>query len=398
MSLQIERMPIGDVRVDERNARKHSSRNLDAIRRSLDVFGQQKPIVVDAKGIIVAGNGTLEAARGLGWTHIDAVRSDLAGPQRTAYAIADNRTAELAEWEETELVAHLEELTAVDDFEETVTGFDEREIGRMLQGEIVEDEVPQIPETPITRPGDLWLLGEHRLLCGDATKADDVLGLLAQRKATMCFTDPPWNVGIGQDSNPRHRQREGLANDNLSEADFTCFLKAFAHHLGMVVGDVYCVLGASQWPALDHALRATGLHWSATIVWIKQTFVLGRSKYHRRYEPIWYGWRNASSYCGDRSEDDVWNIDRPFRSEVHPTMKPVALVARAIANSSHKKDIIYDPFLGSGTTLIAAEQLGRRCYGIEIEPKYVDVACRRWANLTGKSPVRESDGAKFGDL
>ena len=215
----------------------------------------------------------------------------------------------------------------------------------------------------------------------------DVERLMNGNKAIMCFTDPPWNVAIGMDSNPRHRQREGLINDKLEPQQFKQFIVGFAKNLALVcTGDVYCVLGASEWPTLDASLREVGFHWSATVIWVKDQFVLGRSKYHRRYEPIWYGWlsKGKSSYSGDRAQDDVWEIPRPKVSEEHPTMKPVELVANAIKNSSQSGDIVIDLFGGSGSTLIAAEQLNRICHTMELDPKYVDVIVKRLENLTGE--------------
>jgi DNA modification methylase len=220
-------------------------------------------------------------------------------------------------------------------------------------------------------------------------------------RAQMCFTDPPWNVAIGLDSNPRHRQREGLQNDNLDSASFMNFLSGFIRNTrAYVEGDLYCVLGAAEWPTLDASLRAEGYHWSATIIWAKDAFVLGRSKYHRRYEPIWYGWheKGKSSFGTDRTEDDVWEVPRPRRSDDHPTMKPVQLVERALKNSSAPGQLIYEPFGGSGTTLLAAERLGRACNAMEIEPRFADVIRRRWAEFkfgvscdwATKTPIIES--------
>lgn len=200
----------------------------------------------------------------------------------------------------------------------------------------------------------------------------------------MSFTDPPWNVAIGKDSNPRHRQREGLENDDVNDDKFVEFLNAFisalAEHLS---GDLYCVLGNEQMPKLDTALREYGFHWSAIIIWVKDIFVLGRSQYHRRYEPIWYGWRNKykSSFCGGRAQDDVWEIPRPKKSEEHPTMKPVTLVEKAIQNSSQPGGIVCDPFSGSGTTLVACERLRRKGRAIEIAPKYVAVTLERLSEM-----------------
>jgi len=387
--LSVSVVPTGALVLDPRNARTHGRRNLGAIQASLSQFGQRRPLVVTADMRVIAGNGTLEAARALGWVDIavTVVPEDWTADQARAYALADNRTAELASWDEDVLFETLSELDLAG-WDVGAFGFEPPD---RLDG-IVEDEPPEPPEDPITRPGDLWALGEHRLLCGDSTDASQVSRLVAKTTARMMFTDPPWNVAIGSDSNPRHRQRQGLANDDLPPEQFQAFLDAFLTAARPhVAGDVYVVLGASEWPRLDATLRGHGYHWSATIVWVKDQFVLGRSKYHRRYEPIWYGWHDqtTSSFGTRRDLDDVWEIPRPRRSEEHPTMKPVEVPARAISYSSHSGDVIFDPFLGSGTTLIASEQLGRACYGMELDPGYCDVVVKRWENLTGEKAVLE---------
>ena len=205
----------------------------------------------------------------------------------------------------------------------------------------------------------------------------------------MMFTDPPWNVAIGSNRAPQFK-RQGILNDDLSDEDFQAFLDGFVEaFMPHVTGDVYCVLGASEWPRLDATMRAHGMHWSATIIWVKDQFVLGRSKYHRRYEPIWYGWGKSgtSSFNDRRDLDDVWEIPRPKRSTEHPTMKPVELCARAIAASS--TTTVVDPFGGSGSTLMAAEQLGRRCFTMELDPAYCEVIRIRWENATGREAVLE---------
>jgi DNA modification methylase len=212
-------------------------------------------------------------------------------------------------------------------------------------------------------------------------------------KAKMLFTDPPWGVRIGLDSNPRHRQRRGLKNDDLAPEQFKEFLNGFAAAVeSHVTGDWYCILGASEWPTLDSMLRARGFHWSATVIWVKDAFVLGRSKFHRRYEPLWYGWREKgkSSFVDRRDVDDVWEIARPKRSDEHPTMKPVELPRRAICNSSVAGDIVLDPFGGSGSTLIAAEQSERRAYLMEIDPIYCDVIVKRFDKFSGMKAKREA--------
>lgn len=256
---------------------------------------------------------------------------------------------------------------------------------------IVEDEAPAKPAKPVTQLGDLWILGEHRLLCGDATRITSINRLMAGERATMIFTDPPWNVAIGKDSNPRHRRRKGLENDDLPAQQFAEFLKGLlGHAIGVLDGDLYCVMASREWPALDAALRAAGMHWGAVISWVKDSFVLGRGNYHRRYEPIWYGWREGarSSFCGARDQDDVWEIPRPKVSEEHPTMKPVQLVARAILNSSKRGEIVLDVCGGAGSTLLAAHQAGRRARVLELDPGYCDVMVQRWEKFTGQKARR----------
>lgn len=386
--LEIETWKIEKLRFDPNNARKHDARNIDAIAKSLDRFGQRKPIVVVGDGTIVAGNGTVQAAKQLGWTEIVVARIPWrwTPEEIKAYALADNRTAELAEWDSTLLADQLLELDAV--------GWDVSELGfeplePPIDPDPEDDEPLDLSEVePVTRLGDLWRLGDHFLYCGDSTVTKSYEKVMQGKKAKMMFTDPPWNVAIGKDSNPRHRQREGLQNDDLTPEQFSEFLKAFAEKsYSFIEGDIYCVLGASEWPTLDLNLRAAGYHWSATIIWVKDIFVLGRSKYHRRYEPIWYGWSKdgKSSFQNRRDLDDVWEIPRPRRSDEHPTMKPIELMIQAIRNSSQKGDIVLDPFGGSGSTLIAANQTGRQARLIELEPRYCDVIVKRWENLTGQT-------------
>lgn len=271
-----------------------------------------------------------------------------------------------------------------------ITGLAMDQVERAL-GDIVEPEIPAVPAKPITRAGDLLQLGKHLLYCGDSTGLAAYEFLLAGERARMIFTDPPWNVAIGMDSNPKHRQRRGLENDNLPAAEFADFLaRATLAMTKYLDGDMYCVMSAKEWPAVDAAMRAAGLHWSATIAWVKDQFVMGRGNYHRRSEPIWYGWQagKKSSFCGARDQDDVWEIPRPKASAEHPTMKPVELVARALINSSSARDIVLDPFGGAGSLILASEQLGRRGRSIELDPGYCDVIVKRWETMTGKKAKR----------
>lgn len=393
--MRVEMRPIDSIKPYEQNPRQNEDA-VDAVARSIQEFGFRQPIVVDEQLVIIVGHTRHKAAIKLGMTEVPVhVAVSLSPEQARAYRIADNQAAALSEWDYDLLPI---ELAALKDsnYDLTLLGFDHDELASLLEpsgnpGLTDPDEVPETPDEAVTRPGDLWVLGDHRLLCGDSTRPDQLARLMAGRSARMVFTDPPWNVGIGQDSNPRHRQRPGLHNDSLPDDDFRSFLSGFVQAIQPHFdGDLYCVLGASEWPTLDWALRQHGYHWSATIIWVKDVFVLGRSKYHRRYEPIWYGWHSAgkSSFGDDRDLDDVWEIPRPRRSEEHPTMKPVELVARAINNSSRPGDAVLDPFGGSGSTLIAAEQTGREAFLMELEPLFCDVIVRRFEEFTGTKAER----------
>jgi site-specific DNA-methyltransferase (adenine-specific) len=394
----VEMRSIELIKPYENNPRINDAA-VDAVAASLREFGFRQPCVVDEAGVIIVGHTRYKAALKLGLSEVPVhVAVGLSPAQARAYRIADNQTATLSAWDDAKLPLELIELQKLD-FDLGLTGFGDDDLQRLLappgtEGLTDPDDVPEAPEEPVTKPGDVWKLGRHRLICGDSTNPETIRRLLAGQTARMMFTDPPWNVAIGQDANPRHRQREGLANDDLPAADFRALLDGFlASAATHVTGDVYCVLGASEWPTLDAAMRQAGYHWSATIVWVKDMFVLGRSKYHRRYEPIWYGWRDggSSSFNGRRDLDDVWEIPRPKRSEEHPTMKPVELVQRAVEASSQPGDGVLDPFGGAGSTLIAAEQTGRTAYLAELEPRFVDVIVQRFETFSGAKAEREAE-------
>jgi DNA modification methylase len=419
ISVRYDRLEDLAARMRPENPKLH---DLGAIGASINRFGYVDPVIInDADGQLLAGHGRVEellARRAAGGLPPDGIEADGTGAwlvpavhgielglaDAHAFLVAANRTVELGGWDEARLGVVLTDLVQADGGLAGV-GFGERELGELLtrlalppaSGQSDPDDEPELPEDAAlyVRPGQLWGLGEHRLLCGDATAEADMARLLGGRRAAMCATDPPWGVSIGGDTNPRHRQRPGLLNDDLPPAEFAAFLGGFAHTLRPhLAGDLYCVLGAASWPLLDGVLREAGFHWSATIAWVKQQFVLGRSNYHRRYEPVWYGWPAglSSSYCGGRAQDDVWEVDRPLRSPEHPTMKPVALIERMVANSSLPGSVVLDPFLGSGTTLVAAERLGRRCFGLELDPRYAQGAIERWQQFTGKQAVSLEDG------
>ncbi|MBN1629432.1 MAG: site-specific DNA-methyltransferase, partial [Thermoleophilia bacterium] len=241
-------------------------------------------------------------------------------------------------------------------------------------------------------PGQLWVAGAHKILCGDCCDEVVVNRLLEGQKCQICWTDPPWNVAYGENKNPRYRLRT-IENDNLG-GEFPAFASQFCTIIAESVlpgSPIYVAMSAQEWPVIHGALAQAGFHWSSTIIWVKDHAVLSRKDYHTRYEPLWYGWKDgAARLCkvGDRTQNDVWEIDRPTRSDEHPTMKPVELVVRSLVNSSRAGDLVFEPFVGSGTTAVAAEQTGRACRAIEIEPKYVSVTLERLEGM-GLGPRRD---------
>lgn len=389
--MNVETVKIDSLTFDPANVRKHDEKNLAAIKASLNRFGQQKPIVVDASGVVRAGNGTLAAAKALGWKEIRIVRSSLAGSEATAYAIADNRTAELAEWDDDALAQTLAALQIEDDELAVATGFDMKEIEALTAPtEVEEDEVPEPPAEPITKTGDLWLLGDHRLLCGDSTKSEDVERIMDGQRADLMLTDPPYNV----DYTGKTKDAMKVANDSMEDVDFRkflidCFGAAFD---AMKSGASFYVFHAdSEGYNFRGAIKDCGQIVRQCLIWTKDVLVMGRQDYQWQHEPCLYGWKEgaAHGWYSDRKQTTLLRFARPTRSEDHPTMKPVAMFAYLMENSTAMHGLVYDPFLGSGTTLIAAEQLGRKCYGMEISPQYCDVIVKRWETLTGKKAVRE---------
>lgn len=383
--MKTERVQIETVQFDPANARRHGEKNLAAIKASLARFGQQKPIVVDANGVCRAGNGTLAAAKALGWKEITIVRSPLAGAEATAYAIADNRSAELAEWDDDVLAQTLAALQIEDEELAVATGFDMKEIEALTAPtEVEEDEVPEPPADPITKPGDLWLLGEHRLLCGDSTKAEDVERLMNGAKAGIMVTDPPYGVDY-EGGQVNAKKREKLNGDDTTDM----FNAGLSAALNAVPSGAWYIWHAGRYAEPVYAaIRKSGFEVRALIVWnkLKAHYGAPSAHYCQKHEPCLYAVRDSAKFCGPSNEVTVWDIDQPSRNEYHPTQKPIECMARAIRN--HDTPLVYDPFLGSGTTLIASEQLGRKCYGMEISPAYCDVIVKRWETLTGKKAVR----------
>ena len=408
LSTHIERWPTEKLVPYARNARTHSEEQVAQIAASIVEFGFANPILAGSDGVIVAGHGRLAAAQKLGLDTVPVVVLDHLTPtQRRALIIADNRIAENAGWDDAMLRIELQSLQE-DGFNLDITGFDADTLAEIMAGEETtvdgqtdDDAVPDVPVTPISRPGDVWELGNHRLLCGDATDPASYEALMADVQADMVFTDPPYNVDYANSAKDKIRGKDRpILNDNLGDGFYDFLLAALTPMLARCAGGTYIAMSSSELDTLQQAFRAAGGKWSTFIIWAKNTFTLGRADYQRQYEPILYGWPEGQNrhWCGDRDQGDVWNIKKPQKNDLHPTMKPVELVERAIRNSSRPGDIVLDPFGGSGTTLIAAEKSGRIGWLIELDPKYVDVIVRRWQDWTGQEAYREADAVKFNDL
>ena len=390
-----------------RNAKQHSEAQVAQIAASIREFGWGAPILIDGQNNVIAGHGRLLAARKLGMSDVPVVALDhLNDTQRRALILADNKIGENASWEDELLGLELAELKDAG-FDLALTGFSPEEWDALIAGEETsedgltdDDAVPEVTENPVSRTGDIWLLGEHKLICGDATKSEDYQALLGDELVDMTFTDPPYNVNYANTAKDKMRgKNRPILNDNLGIEFGTFLVAACKNVLTVTKGAVYIAMSSSELDTLQAAFREAGGRWSTFIIWAKNTFTLGRADYQRQYEPILYGWREGADHfwCGARDQGDVWNIKKPHKNDLHPTMKPVELVERAVRNSSKTQDLVLDPFGGSGTTLIACEKAGRRARLIELDPKYVDVIVKRWQDFTGKEAKRATDGALFSD-
>jgi DNA modification methylase len=394
MADQIEIWEIGRVIPPARNPRTHSASQIREIARSIKEFGFIVPIVVDANGSIIAGEGRRLAAMELGLSRVPVILvNHLTETQKRAYAIADNKIALNADWDDELLRVELEALRG-EGIDLESLGFSEQEFNDLLDQlgpdpSPDDDSAPEAPAIPVSQLGDRWQLGDHFLCCGDALDAGSYAALLSGEQADMVFTDPPYNVSyVGPGL------RVGVTNDDLGQG-FPDFLeKACQQLLANSKGGVYIAMSSSELHTLYDAFTKAGGHWSTFIVWAKHTFTLGRADYQRQYEPILYGWREGASHywCGARDQGDLWLVDKPHANDLHPTMKPVALVERAVLNSSRRGESVLDPFAGSGSTLIACEKTGRKARLIELEPKYCDVIIERWQQFTGMEAILSATG------
>jgi DNA modification methylase len=397
--MEIKKIKIDLIKPHEKNAKKHPRKQIEQIAASIKEFGFQQPLVVDKDGNLIVGHGRLHAAKLLKLSEVPVVVADsLTAEQVATYRLADNKLNE-SDWD---MALVLEELKGLSDDMFDLTGFSKDLLLEKNKG----DDIYPTDVDNVCNLGDLWALGRHRLYCGDSTLIDCVAELMGERKADMVFTDPPYNVDYKGANGMK------IKNDKFkTNAGFYQFLYDAISNLKMFVsGDVYIAMSSSELHTLQKAFIDCGGHWSTFIIWVKDNFTLGRSNYQRQYEPILYGWFDGSTHywSGKRNlgdvvqedimeeadgtyylkindvQTDIWKFPKPKENKVHPTMKPVALMERAIINSTLPNGLVLDPFLGSGSTLIACEKTGRTCYGLELDPKYADVIIKRWEDYTGQ--------------
>ena len=363
---------------------------IEAVKLSIKEFGFNQPIVVDKSKVIIVGHTRREAAIELGLRKVPYMVADhLTKSEARAYRLADNRTNENSSWLEEQLHAELMALTPE---QRKTTAFTDDELHDILnllvnEGLTDPDEIPEPPKTPITKAGDLWLLGDHRLLCGDATKADDVTALLNGAKPHLMVTDPPYGV----DYDPAWRNTVQPSPDRALGTGSNASTADWREAWVLFPGDVAYVWNADKKVhVVGQSLENAGFELRQQIIWCKSAITFGRSHYQIQHEPCWYAVRNKGHWNGSRKLSTVWNIDKPRKSKTgHSAQKPVQCMKRPLENNSRPGEIVYDPFIGSGTTIIAAEMTDRHCYGIEITPQYVDVAVKRWEDFTGKKAERK---------
>ena len=388
-----------------RNPRTHSDAQVAQIAASIAEFGFNNPILVDTNAGIIAGHGRLLAARKLQLQQVPVIVLDhLSETQKRAYILADNQLALNAGWDDELLRIELAALQE-EDFNLNLIGFEDEELARLLavqeaaQGLTDEDVVPETQDTLVSAHGDLWVLGNHRLLCGDATVQADVERIMAGSSADLVFTDPPYNV----DYEGYTEDRLKIKGDRMSDAEFKQFLEAAFHSYRTAVkpgGSLYVCHSSSWQREFQNALEAVGFEVRCQVIWAKNTFAWGFGRYKFQHEPLFYchvaGQKDP--WYGDKSQSTLWEEKKPAANRIHPTAKPVELIERALINSSKSGDIVADLFGGSGSTLIACERRNRKSRLMEIDPKYADCIVRRYQEYTGRQAVLEGDGRTFDEI
>jgi DNA modification methylase len=403
----VERRSVESLIPYARNARTHSDEQVAQLAASIKEWGWTTPVLVDEDGQIIAGHGRVMAARKLGIEEVPVmVARGWSEAQRRAYVLADNQLAANAGWDMDLLKVELSDLN-VDGFDLDLIGFDDKMLAGLLEeqteGLTDEDAVPEVPAEPVTVLGDVWTLGRHRIICGSSTEADTVAKLLGDVKPHLMVTDPPYGVEYDADWRNKAKRADGSviggkALGKVENDDKADWREAWA----LFPGDVAYVWHAGNMAhVVAESLLATGLGIRSQIIWAKSQFVIGRGDYHPHHEPCWYAVRQGKTghYNGDRKQSTLWQIDKPKKSETgHSTQKPVECMKRPIENNSSPGQAVYEPFSGSGTTIIAGEMTGRHVYAIELSPAYVDVAVKRWQDFTGQEAVHAETGKTFNEM
>ena len=398
-------MKITQKKVDSlipyvKNSRTHSDAQVAQIAASIKEFGWTNPILVDGDNGIIAGHGRLMAARKLGYKEVPTIElADLTETQKRAYIIADNRLALNAGWDNEMLTIELNDLLA-DGFALELLGFDPKELNALLEPEVVqgltdEDAVPEVPEEPKTKLGDIYQLGNHRLMCGDSTNVEAVVELTGGAGVDMLLTDPPYNVAYeGKTKESLTIQNDSMGNDQFRQFLRDAFVTA---DTVMKKGAVFYIWHAdSEGYNFRGACDDAGWKVRQCLIWKKSSMVMGRQDYHWKHEPCLYGWKDGAGHlwAADRKQTTILEFEKPYRNGEHPTMKPVALFEYQMLNNTKGGDMVLDLFGGSGTTMLAAEKHGRHAYLMELDPKYCDVIVKRWEDFTGKTAVLLSENVQ----
>lgn len=404
MKHEIEYLEVESLIPYARNSRTHSDEQVAQVAASIKEFGFTNPVLVDQDGMIIAGHGRTLAAQRLQMKEVPCLRlSHLSEAQKRAYVIADNKLALNAGWDDELLAVELRDLKD-SDFDLSLTGFGDDELADLLaealeEGLTDEDSVPEAPETPVTVPGDIWLLGKHRLMCGDATSIENLEKLCEGQLVDMWLTDPPYNVAY----EGKTKDALTIKNDEMGNDDFRQFLRDSytAADAVMKPGAVFYIWHADS-EGYNFRGAAFDIEWTIRqcLIWKKQTMVMGRQDYHWQHEPCLYGWKEGAAHlwASDRKQTTILEFNRPMRSADHPTMKPVELFEYQILNNTKGADLVLDSFSGSGTTVICCEKIGRRARALELDPVYCDVIVKRWQEYTGKKAIHEETGKSYDEI
>jgi DNA modification methylase len=418
---QIEQWPVARLKPYERNPRLHSDDQVAKVAASIASYGWTVPLLVSEDGEVIAGHGRLLAARHLGLTEVPAIRLSHLNPEQVrAYRVADNQLVLAGTWDEELLAAELHALNATG-FDLDLTGFDQEELDRLLapldgddSGLAGEDAIPEPPVNPVSRPGDLWLLGDHRLLCGDSTKADDVVRVMHNQKAILFASDPPYLVSYDGTNHPSKQgwpdknkdwsESYAITWDDASQGPelYEGFIKAAIEHAILPNAAWYCWHASRRQAMVESVWEKFGAFVHQQIVWAKDRGILTRSYYLWQHEPCFFGW--LKGHKPPRASDDypstVWQLPTVKVGEKteHPTSKPTEVFAIPMRQHTRPGEVCYEPFSGSGSQIIAGETTGRRVYAIEIRPQYVDVAVRRWQTASGRTAMLDADGRSFDEI